>query len=202
MRASRMKIKGLTKAQKNYLIHYLLDRKLIRRLSPRDFYISTLVKKVYENFKAAGVKKKPDHTPVLKYILLQDDNSFAIELPIWKLNVLDWSKNITGHVDLIGIKKSEKYEIRIMDYKPEGESNFVYSLPQVSLYALMLMDKLKPAEDNCEFRCYIFDYKMAWQFEPEILYEIDDKLEKWNIQRDWMPLLDHFSMYNHHRDSL
>lgn len=187
-RASLMKIKGLDKAQKNYLQQVLFEQKMIERVPPEKADIPRLVQDVFHNFKAEAIDKVPDHGPVLKSILIRHPQSVAIELPVWHKAELT-SKCLTGHVDLVQIdQKDGTLEIKILDYKPEGENKFIFCLPQISLYARMLQEKLHP-ESDCVVNCYIFDKKAMWKFQPSILQAIDAKLAQYQVPRDWRPFM-------------
>ncbi|HME51617.1 MAG TPA: hypothetical protein VKM55_05325 [Candidatus Lokiarchaeia archaeon] len=179
-RASMMKIHGLDKSQKQYLQQYLFDQGIVKRSASTE--ISQLVQAVFRSFKEMEFQKKPDHAPVLKSILLKDPRSVAIELPVWKVNQ-EKSHCLTGHIDLVQVEKHEKFEIKILDYKPEGENRFIFCLPQVALYAKMMQAKLAPEE--CEINCYIFDKKAMWQFKDDVLEKLDDKLVRYSVPRAW-----------------
>ncbi len=188
-RASLMKIRGLEKAQKSYLQQVLFDQKIVEQIPPEKADIPRLVQDVFQNFKTEALDKKPDHGPVLKSILIRHPNSVAIELPVWRIAELK-SKCLTGHVDLVQVEKKDdsRTEIKILDYKPEGENKFIFSIPQIALYARMLRSKLLP-DPECEVNCYIFDKKAMWKFKPSILLALDEKLARYQIPRDWKPFL-------------
>jgi hypothetical protein len=189
-RASLMKIRGLDKGQKSYLQQVMFDQKLLERVPPERAEIPRLVQDVFQNFKAEALDKIPDHGPVLKSILIRHPNSVAIELPVWKVAELK-SNCLTGHVDLVQVEKkagASVTEIKILDYKPEGENKFIFCIPQIALYARMLKEKLRPDSD-CEMNCYIFDKKAMWRFQPSILQALDEKLAQYQIPRDWKPFM-------------
>ncbi|MBN2151359.1 MAG: hypothetical protein JW839_07940 [Candidatus Lokiarchaeota archaeon] len=186
-RASLMKIRGLGKAQKAYLQQVLFEQRLVERVPPDRADIPRLVQDVFQNFKAEAIDKVPDHGPVLKSILIRHPLSVAIELPVWRVAELR-SNCLTGHVDLVQVETGKKTEIKILDYKPEGENRFIFSIPQIALYARMLNEKLLP-DPECEINCYIFDKKAMWKFQPSILQALDDKLAQYQIPRDWKPFM-------------
>ena len=113
--------------------------------------------KVYEIYNENRINKKPGHEPILKNILIKDKDSIAIEVPVWKN-----SNNlyITGHIDLIQIHDNI---VKIVDYKPEG--NFLFSLPQVATYGLLI----KKILDLKNLKCLSFNRKEAWEYDPNIL---------------------------------
>jgi len=199
-RASVMKIRGLGKAQKSYLQQVLFDQKIVERIPPEKADIPRLVQDVFQNFKAEALDKLPDHGPVLKSILIRHPASVAIELPVWRVAELK-SNCLTGHVDLVQVEKksdSPRIEIKILDYKPEGENKFIFSIPQIALYARMLKEKLLPEkitieksipEPECDINCYIFDKKAMWKFKPSILQFLDERLAQYQIPRNWKPFM-------------
>ncbi|MFX1260100.1 MAG: hypothetical protein ACFFAN_19805 [Promethearchaeota archaeon] len=173
-RVSRFKITGI----KSIFINSF-GKKLIRE-GKIDYLDSNsklpqYARKVHTNFKNDGIGQKPGHGPVLKYILIKDKDSVAIEVPIWK----QVGKNsITGHIDLIQIQHNT---VKVIDYKPEG--NFMFSLPQVATYGLLLKSVL-----NIEnLKCLSFNEYAAWEFDPNILLtDIKDYLISHNIkERLW-----------------
>ncbi|MEX2684622.1 MAG: hypothetical protein Q6373_023830 [Candidatus Sigynarchaeota archaeon] len=194
-RASVMKIRGLDKAQKSYLQQILFEQKLVEHVPPEKADIPRLVQDVFQNFKAEAIDKVPDHGPVLKSILIRHPASVAIEMPVWKVS--EFKANcLTGHVDLVQVEKkagSSRMEIKILDYKPEGENKFIFSIPQIALYARMLEEKLNPDREtkdpDCEMNCYIFDKKVMWKFKPSILQALDERLAQYQVPRDWKPFV-------------
>ncbi|MBD3187328.1 hypothetical protein GF325_10895 [Candidatus Bathyarchaeota archaeon] len=185
-RASRMRIKNLSKSQRIYLQQFLFREKKVIRMGVEESSIPRLVDDVFKNFKKAGVSRKPNHDPVLNYILRKDDRSIAIEMPVWREGT-SVSNCLTGHIDLVQLiqdKINDVYEIRVCDYKPEGENKFLFPIPQVALYGLMLRDRIKKGDDAL-INCYIFDRKAIWKFSPDILHDIDAIVSRFKIERDW-----------------
>ena len=90
-------------------------------------------------------------------ILIKDKDSIAIEVPIWSVSK---DNHLTGHIDLIQI---EDNIIKIIDYKPEG--NFLFSLPQVATYGLLIKELIHVEKINC----ISFNKNFAWEYNPEIL---------------------------------
>lgn len=170
-RVSRFKITGMKSI---FLRSY--SKKLIREGKIEYFdsnsKLPQFVQKVYTNFKNDGIKINPGHGPVLKYILIKDKDSLAIEVPIWKKTE---SRTLTGHIDLIQIQDNV---IKVIDYKPEGD--FMFSLPQVATYGLLLKSVLKIEN----VKCISFDKYHAWEFDPRILVtDIKDYLELHNVNK-------------------
>lgn len=157
-RVSRFKIMGIKSIfLKNF------GKKLIRE-GKIDYLDSNSIlpqyaKKVHINFKNDEIGVNPGHGPVLKYILIKDKDAVAIEVPIWKSIK---NKVITGHIDLIQIQQNV---VKVIDYKPEG--NFMFSLPQVATYGLLIKSVLNIKN----VKCVSFNKKEAWEYEPNILLE-------------------------------
>ncbi|MFX0101879.1 MAG: hypothetical protein ACFFCS_20105, partial [Candidatus Hodarchaeota archaeon] len=184
-RASRMKIRGLKSKQKQKLVQELINSGEIERIE-RD----SLFDKVKQVFPKDLNKRKPTHNHVLENVLVKDSRSIAVEIPVWNINSKDRNKSLTGHIDLIQVEKvNDKYEIKVMDYKPEGEKKFINSVPQIALYAMLMKKKLGD-DDDCEINCYIFDKEIMWKFKPEIMNYIDEYLIKYNAPRNWKDIID------------
>jgi len=155
-RVSQFKIRGLKPA---FMVSF--SKSLIREgkieVHDSNSKLPRFVNDVFETFKKSQIGKKPGHEPILKNILIRDENSVAIEIPIWKqINNLF----ITGHIDLIQI---EDDIVKVIDYKPEG--NFLLSLPQVATYGLFI----KKLFNLHKIKCISFNKKEAWEYVPEIL---------------------------------
>ncbi|TFF98859.1 MAG: hypothetical protein EU547_00170 [Promethearchaeota archaeon] len=161
-RISRFKLKGVGKAFLRSYSKKLIRSGEIKKLDSNK--LSLYATNVYKTYQSNKIDKKPGHDPVLKNILINDDQAIAIETPIWK------QKNgscLTGHIDLIQITPEL---IRIVDYKPEG--NFLYSLPQVASYGLIFKSNFK--YDN--IKCISFNKDEAWEYDPDLL--IKDELKR------------------------
>ncbi|MFH1972364.1 MAG: PD-(D/E)XK nuclease family protein [archaeon] len=112
---------------------------------------------------------KSNHSKVQLFMLENDTNTIAIEVPLWlqpeEIEIYEnlfQSKNpLTGHIDLIRI---ENNKIWIWDYKPNA-SREKYASTQVYFYALMLSKRTGiPLE---KFRCGYFDSNDCYIFKPE-----------------------------------
>ncbi|MBY8982530.1 MAG: hypothetical protein KGD57_06260 [Candidatus Lokiarchaeota archaeon] len=172
-RISHFRIKGIKKA---FLMSF--EKKLIRTNKIKkfhsDFKLSSYVEEVYNSYERNKIEKRPGHDPILKNILIKDDDSIAIEVPIWRKIGNDY---ITGHIDLIQANESS---IRIIDYKPEG--HFLHTLPQVASYGLIFKSIF--AFNN--ITCVSFNKKEAWEYQPEILIkDIKDYLIPHRINLNW-----------------
>jgi hypothetical protein len=155
-RVSNFKLNGIKGAYiRSYSKQLIRSGKILK--FDADYKLSHFAKEVYQNFRQYKLRENPGHDPILKNILIRDPTSIAIEVPIWKkVN----GTYITGHIDLI---KIEEENIKIVDYKPEG--NFLYSLPQVASYGLLFKSIFK--YDNV--KCISFNKNHAWQYSPDIL---------------------------------
>ena len=173
-RVSRFKITGI-----KHLFLGSFGKKLIREgkiaYLDANSKLPQYAQKVHLNFKNDGILVNPGHGPILKYILIKDKDSIATEVPIWRRIK---NKAITGHIDLIQIQENT---IKVIDYKPEG--NFMFSLPQVATYGLLLKSVLNI--DN--IRCISFNKYRAWEYDPNILLtDIKEYLKLHNIgERLW-----------------
>ncbi|MFX1455744.1 MAG: hypothetical protein ACFFDB_10255 [Promethearchaeota archaeon] len=155
-RISQFKIKGIKSA---FIKSF--SKKLIRTGKIESHNSNSKLprhtQKVMEIFKLNKISGIPGHEPILKNILIKDKSSIAIEVPVW--NEAE-NKVITGHIDLIQV---ENDVVKVIDYKPEG--NFLYSLPQVAMYGLLLKTKL-----NIEnLKCISFNKDETWEYDPLIL---------------------------------
>ncbi|MBT3985442.1 Dna2/Cas4 domain-containing protein [archaeon] len=112
---------------------------------------------------------KSNHSKVQMFMLENDTNTIAIEVPLWlQPEELDTYKNLfnsenplTGHIDLVRI---ENDKIWIWDYKPNA-SKEKYASTQVYFYAYMLSKRTGiPLE---KFRCGYFDSANCYIFKPE-----------------------------------
>jgi len=178
-RVSQFKIRGLKPA---FMASF--SKSLIREgkieLHDSDSRLPKFVKNVFEAYKTNEIKKKPGHEPILKNILIRDQNSVAIEIPIWKKIKNNY---VTGHIDLIQI---ENGLVKVIDYKPEG--NFLLSLPQVATYGLFI----KSMFNLHEVKCISFNKKEAWEYDPHILladvkeYLVSQRI----IEREWEEFLE------------
>lgn len=112
---------------------------------------------------------KDNHSKVQLFMLENDNDTVAIEVPIW-LNpheveqynsIFGSDEPLTGHIDVIGI---EDGNIWVWDYKPNAHKE-KYADTQVYFYALMLSKRTGIALDK--FRCGYFDWEKAYMFKPE-----------------------------------
>ncbi len=112
---------------------------------------------------------KSNHSKVQMFMLENDTNTIAIEVPLWlQPEELDIYKNLfnsenplTGHIDLVRI---ENDKIWIWDYKPNA-SKEKYASTQVYFYAYMLSKRTGiPLE---KFMCGYFDSANCYIFKPE-----------------------------------
>jgi len=177
-RVSQFKIRGLRPA---FMASF--SKSLIRegkiKLYDSDSKLPRFVNDVYDSYKINEIGKKPGHEPILKNILIRDQNAVAIEIPIWKKIENNY---ITGHIDLIQI---EDDIIKVIDYKPEG--NFLLSLPQVATYGLFI----KSIFNFNKIKCISFNRKKAWEYDPHILLtDVKNYLISQRIyDRDWEKFL-------------
>ncbi|MFX1313050.1 MAG: hypothetical protein ACFFHD_10600 [Promethearchaeota archaeon] len=155
-RVSSFKISGLKSAFIRSFSKKLVQTSKVKKLDSNS-KLPKYAQIVYKNFFEENFNKIPGHDPILKYILINDKDSIAKEVPIWKkMNDI----YLTGHIDLIQI---ENNVVKVIDYKPEG--NFLLSLPQVAMYGILIKSILKIKN----LRCISFNKNKAWEYDPNIL---------------------------------
>jgi hypothetical protein len=110
------------------------------------------------------------HSNVEVYMLENDSNTVAVELPIWLLpheldvyrSLFDCEDPLSGHIDLLRI---EDNHVWIWDYKPHAVKE-KYAKCQLMFYALMLSKRT--GLPLSRFRCGYFDESDAFVFKPEM----------------------------------
>jgi len=126
------------------------------------------------NLTSLGLKEnkerfKSNHAKVQLYMLENDTNTIAIEVPLWlqpeeikQYQEIFHSENpLSGHIDLVRI---EDNKIWIWDYKPNAKKE-KYASTQVYFYALMLSKRTGIPLDD--FMCGYFDSVNCYVFKPE-----------------------------------
>ncbi|MAG46967.1 hypothetical protein CL617_00035 [archaeon] len=113
---------------------------------------------------------KQNHEKVQMFMLENDNDTIAMEVPVWLMkDEIDSFKNffksdqpLTGHIDLL---KIENGKVWIWDYKPNAIDE-QHAATQIFMYALMINKRTGiPLED---IRCGYFDAKYAFLFKPEL----------------------------------
>lgn len=106
-----------------------------------------------------------DHPKILGRILLDYENSFALEVPVWKkIN----NRYCTGHIDALIFDGNT---LVIADYK-RNFKEILEGLPQITAYSLLLKERLMNyASDirNLKFKCVEFCRDIAVEFDPDII---------------------------------
>jgi len=177
-RVSQFKVIGLKNGFLRSFSKKLINEGKIQKLDSNS-KLPKFAKKVHEIYYNNQINKNPGHETILKNILIKDKDSIAIEVPIW--SAIKINKHITGHIDLIQI---EDNVIKIIDYKPEG--NFLFSLPQVATYGLLLKKLIHIEKLNC----ISFNKNSAWEYNPEILLtDVKNLLSSKRIPRIWEDFL-------------
>ena len=113
---------------------------------------------------------KSAHSKVEVFMLERDDNTIAVEVPIWlKADeiknysfLFDTNLPLTGHIDILRI---EDGKIWIWDYKPKAKKE-KHAHVQTLFYAIMLSKRTNIDLDN--FMCGYFDDKDCYVFKPDI----------------------------------
>jgi hypothetical protein len=142
----------------------------IKPVLVKNHEVSELAKKGLE-----WNKYKTAHSNVQVFMLHNDQQTLAVELPIWlKSNEInnyneffDSELPLTGHIDALRV---EDGKIWIWDYKPKANKE-KYATTQTFFYALMLSRRTGIDLDN--FRCGYFDENNAYIFKPELKQLID-----------------------------
>jgi hypothetical protein len=113
---------------------------------------------------------KSNHSKVQLFMLENDQNTVALEIPIWlESKELDCYKQLfkcdeplTGHIDALRVQDGNVW---VWDYKPNAHKE-KYAITQTYFYALMLSKRTGiPLE---KFRCGYFDKYYAYVFKPEL----------------------------------
>jgi len=173
-RVSQFKIKGIrTSFMRSFSKRLIRSGKI--QYYDSNSKLCKYVQNVFDNYRANHLLGAPGHEPILKNILIKEEDAIAIEIPIWNE---EENRVITGHIDLILI---ENDLVKIIDYKPEG--NFLLSLPQVAMYGFLLKSKLNIKK----LSCVSFNNQGAWEYDPQILKtDIKDYLISQRInERPW-----------------
>lgn len=112
---------------------------------------------------------KSNHSKVQMFMLENDTNTIAMEVPIWleatEIDGYDKMFNsnepLTGHIDVLRVNDGKVW---VWDYKPNAHKE-KYADTQTYFYALMLSKRTGlPLE---MFRCGYFDKNYAFVFKPE-----------------------------------
>jgi len=111
---------------------------------------------------------KSAHSRVQVFMLENDSNTLAVEVPLWfepgemeTFNELFGNEGpLTGHIDVLRI---EDGLVWIWDYKPNASLE-KFAATQVFFYALMLSKRTGIPLDK--FRCGYFDSANAYMFKP------------------------------------
>ena len=173
-RISQFKIKGLKSSFLRSFSKKLILNNIIQK-SDGDSKLPNFAQSVYKSFRENQMNKNPGHEPILKNILIKDKDSIAIEILIWMKN--KENNFITGHIDLIQIQGNT---IKVIDYKPEGE--FLFSLPQVATYGILIKKLL----NLDSIKCISFNKNIAWEYDPMILIsDIKNFLTLNKVNRPW-----------------
>jgi hypothetical protein len=110
------------------------------------------------------------HSNVEVYMLEQDANTIAVEVPIWLLpheieayhSLFECEEPLTGHIDILRV---EDGIVWIWDYKPNAVKE-KYANCQLLFYAIMLSKRTGiPLE---RFRCGYFDESTSYVFAPQM----------------------------------
>ena len=103
----------------------------------------------------------------MAYIITNDNNTIAIESPVWKPIENSSLFNI-GHIDIILFINGS---LIIADYKHDENERY-RSLPQLTAYGILLKGRLEDygVHINNNILCIGFSKDVAYSFNPEDLY--------------------------------
>ena len=109
------------------------------------------------------------HSKVQTFMLENDKNTLAMEVPTWLMpnelasynKLFNCNEVLTGQIDILRIDDGR---IWVWDYKPYANKE-IYAPTQIFFYAFMLSKRTGiPLE---KFRCGYFDQNFAFVFKPE-----------------------------------
>ncbi len=111
---------------------------------------------------------KDNHSRVQMFMLEHDNNTIAMEVPLWLYHhELDGYQELfgsnlplSGHIDVLRVDDGKVW---IWDYKPHAQKE-KYASTQVYFYSLMLSVRTGIPLEN--FRCGYFDDRYAFLFKP------------------------------------
>lgn len=112
---------------------------------------------------------KSNHSKVQLFMLEKDNNTVAVEVPIWLESkelkdfktIFNTDEPLTGHIDVLRV---ENNKVWVWDYKPNAQKE-EFAMTQTYFYALMLSKRTGISLDH--FRCGYFDSCYAFIFKPE-----------------------------------
>jgi hypothetical protein len=204
IRCSSFKLKGLPRGTIKTLSLQLIRAGMIEILSnekskiyhPNLVQLPAMVQNVYEIFAKENMPK-PDHNPILKRILITNNNALSTETPIWStLNDISGKQKtlfdtmackqskpcspFTGHIDLLLFDESDD-SLVVADYKPERE--YLKTIPQVAFYGLYMKKMLQIPK----VKCISFSKEDAWLYDPDIIInELPRLLDQYyNTKPEW-----------------
>lgn len=145
-------------------LKFKLDADLIR---VKGHQVSSLTSKGLE---VNSDRFKTAHSKVQVYMLENDSNTIACEVPIWLKSselkgyekYFNCKEPLTGHIDLLSVDDGVVW---VWDYKP-GAVKEKFAATQVFFYSLMLSKRSGLSLDK--FRCGYFDENHCFMFKPEM----------------------------------
>ncbi|TKJ25279.1 MAG: hypothetical protein CEE42_07965 [Promethearchaeota archaeon Loki_b31] len=171
---SDFQIKYLQRGHLRDVYFELIDDEFIKEVSldSDDLppYFKNLFNKteIIERYMVESEELNRDRHDRLEKLLLNDlDNVFAIEPPVFNKSV-----SIAGHIDFLSFSfRTERFRLQISDYKPVDagrEYEFVKSLPQLCMYALLL-NRILNVTDSDLLECVMFNKHKAIIFKPNLI---------------------------------
>lgn len=145
-------------------LKFKIDADLIR---VKGHHISGLCE---QGLKQNEGRYKTSHSRVQVFMLENDKNTIACEIPIWAEakeiekfeEMFNCKEPLTGHIDILRV---EDGNVWVWDYKPKAKKE-KYASTQVFFYCLMLSKRTGIPIDK--FRCGYFDEHNAFMFKPNL----------------------------------
>lgn len=112
---------------------------------------------------------KDNHSRVQMFMLEHDNNTVAMEVPLWLYpqelegfhELFGSELPLSGHIDVLRVDGDKVW---IWDYKPHAQKE-KYASTQTFFYSLMLSARTGIPLDH--FRCGYFDDRYAYVFQPK-----------------------------------
>lgn len=168
-------------------------------LNTNIFYnheLCEIVADVSNEYHESQISRKPYHPDICGNILIRNNDSVAIEFPVF-IPYKD-KRYFIGHIDLLRITDyKNRFFVRIDDFKQDYRE-ILKSLPQISCYGLIfiILMKLYYDEDDFTVICTGFTKDIAIEFDPLIIYDILEFIQTLNSRRDYSSRLSGKGKYN------
>ncbi len=116
------------------------------------------------------------HDPIQIKSMMEMMEIIAMEVPIWHEGIK--GENITGHIDLLGVKDDT---VIVIEYKPDIIQ--VYKgITQVCIYAYLISEILEINVDK--FKCIIYSPALALSLTPKVINDVIEFVHALNLKRE------------------